>query len=151
MSIGKWGVFLYFPGIFFIPHYQRINTVRSFSVLFLTGLFYDHLFHHTFGFHAFIFSALYLIAKEFLHLEKKSSVQTLFFQVTLNLVIAVIWASFCLIQSSSSGIWPFSRFIFDCLLSTLLIVPISMWFMNFCSALIDRIEHSETSTPTSNI
>ena len=98
-----------------------------------------------------LFSVPFILSQRVSSPRKKSSVQTLFFQVTLNLVIAVIWASFCLIQSSSSGIWPFSRFIVDCLLSTLLIVPISMWFMNFCSALIDRIEHSETSAPTSNI
>jgi len=139
---GYWGVFLYLPGVLFIPHYQVLNLGRSLTGLFITGLFYDHLFHHTFGFHAFIFCFIFLISKEFFHLGKQSFNQIVLFQALINLTMGAIWALSCFTQNSLLGVWPIQRFIIDILISTLLLIPISIWFTNFCDAWMGRFHLS---------
>ena len=92
--IGKWGFYLYLPGLFLIPHYQLLGLNRSLPALFLSGLTFDHFFNHTLGFHAFAMCLIFLIAREFLHLGKQSSVQITIFQLIANLIMAILWAIF---------------------------------------------------------
>ena len=138
--IGKWGFFLYLPGLLFIPHYQLLGLNRSLPALFLSGLSFDLFFNHTLGFHAFAMCLIFLIAREFLHLGKQSSMQITIFQLFTNLIMAILWAMFCTSSQTSLASWTWTRFLIELSLSMLFLIPLSLWFSSFCNSLIMGIK-----------
>ena len=145
--IGKWGFFLYLPGLLFIPHYQLLGLNRSLPALFLSGLSFDLFFNHTLGFHAFAMCLIFLIAREFLHFGKQSSIQTTIFQLIANLIMAILWAIFCTSFQSILAPWKWARFLIELALSILLLIPLSLWFSSFCNSLIMGIKPISEGLP----
>jgi hypothetical protein len=138
--IGKWGFFLYLPGLLFIPHYQLLGLNRSLPALFLSGLSFDLFFNHTLGFHAFAMCLIFLIAREILHLGKQSSMQITIFQLITNLIMAILWAMFCTSSQTSLASWTWTRFLIELPLSMVFLIPLSLWFSSFCNSLIMGIK-----------
>jgi hypothetical protein len=145
--IGKWGFYLYLPGLFLIPHYQLLGLNRSLPALFLSGLTFDHFFNHTLGFHAFAMCLIFLIARDFLHLGKQSSVQITIFQLIANLIMAILWAIFCTLFQSLLAPWTWARFLIELSLSMLFLIPLSLWFSSFCNSLIMGIKPTSDGLP----
>jgi len=138
-SISQWGFFFYLPGLFFLPHYQILEVNRSLPAIFISGLCFDHFFNHTLGFHAFAMCLLFLIAREFLHLGKQSPIQITIFQALTNLILAIGWGLFCAFFESNLSNWNWERFLIEVPLSLLFLIPLSLWFPNFCTSLINRV------------
>ena len=145
--IGKWGFFLYLPGLLFIPHYQLLGLNRSLPALFLSGLSFDLFFNHTLGFHAFAMCLIFLIAREFLHLGKQSSMQITIFQLFTNLIMAILWAMFCTSSQTSLASWTWTRFLIELPLSMVFLIPLSLWFSSFCNSLIMGIKPTSQGLP----
>jgi hypothetical protein len=145
--IGKWGFFLYLPGLLFIPHYQLLGLNRSLPALFLSGLSFDLFFNHTLGFHAFAMCLIFLIAREFLHLGKQSSIQITIFQLIANLIMAILWAILCTSFQPSLASWTWTRFLIELPLSMVFLIPLSLWFSSFCNSLIMGIKPTSEGLP----
>ena len=131
---GPWGVFLYLPGLFFLPHYQLLDSYRSLLSLLLTGFLLDHCFNHPFGFHAFFLGLIYLLTKDFFHLGKQIFKQIIVYQICANSLLAFLWFLF-------SG-WGIVRFLSDLFFSTLLIIPLSLWHSSLCNLLTQQASPS---------
>jgi hypothetical protein len=83
---------------------------------------------------------IFLIAREFLHLGKQSSVQITIFQLIANLIMAILWAIFCTLFQSLLAPWTWARFLIELSLSMLFLIPLSLWFSSFCNSLIMGIK-----------
>jgi len=139
--INPWGFFLYLPGLFFIPHLQLIDSYRGIFCLLICGFFQDHFLGHIFGFHGFCLPFLYLIFKEFFHLGKQTSQQIIIFQLMINFGMTMAWTITCSYLSNYPNPWIVSKFLADLLVSSLILIPLSLWHTQFCSKLIDLLAH----------
>ena len=140
--IGPWGLFLYLPGLFLLPHYQLLDPYRVLSSLILTGLFIDLFFNHFLGVHAVLLGLIFHLSKEFFHLGKQSSKQIILFQGIANFLMAFLWFLLCEFENLYSATWSVGRFLSDIIISTFVLIPISFWHTHFCNQLIQRFEPS---------
>ena len=143
--ICPWGIFLYLPGLFFLPHYQILDTLRGLICIIICGLIFDLFFNHSFGFHGFLFGLLFLLSCEFFHIGKQSPLQVLIFQGIVNLICAIAWTCFSHFLDSDLSSWSILRMVSDLTISFLLFVPLSLWFIKFSSAMIHLVESSRSN------
>ena len=140
--LSPWGFFLHMPGIFFLPHYQLLDSNRSLISLALSGFAFDHFFNHSFGFHSFSLGLIFLISRGFFHIGKQSKKEIIIFQVVTNFVISLMWVVFLEIGNFTISSWEITRFFSDILFSTIFIIPISFWYLQFCSRIVNHFEPS---------
>jgi hypothetical protein len=141
--LSPWGIFLYLPGLFVLPHYQLLDPYRS-----LVSILVSDLFNHLFGFHAFILGFIYLISKEYFHLGKQSSKEIVAFQILANFVIALIWFFQCGFSQSTIGDWELIRFLPDLIVSSLVLIPVSAWQTSLGHSILHHFEPSESQALT---
>jgi len=137
-----WGVFLYLPGLFLLPHYQLLDPYRSLISILLTGFVLDFMFNHLLGFHAFILGLIYLISKAYFHLSKQSSKEIIAFQLIVNFSISLIWFFQCGFIRSTIGDWELIRFLTDLFVSSLVLIPVSAWQTSLSNSLLYHFEPS---------
>ena len=137
---GPLGFFLYLPGLFFLPHYQLLDSYRTLVSLLFTGFILDHFFNHTFGFHAFFLGLIYLLTKDFFHIGKQSFNQIVVYQVCSNSLLAFLWFL--------SSDWAIQRFFSDLFISTILIIPLSFWHSSLCNFLAQKSNPFWENNPT---
>jgi hypothetical protein len=135
--INPYGFFLYLPGLLCIPQYQWIDPYRGLVSLLISGFIWDHFFTHTFGFHAFLLSFLFLLIRQLLHLGKQTKQQILYFHLVINIVLASAWFLTSNLFYIGLGDWNVGRFFSDLLLSSIILIPISFWHSQFSSKLVD--------------
>jgi hypothetical protein len=144
--LSPWGIFLYLPGLFLLPHYQLLDPYRSLVSILISGFALDHLFNHLLGFHAFILGFIYLISKEYFHLGKQSSKEIVAFQLLANFGIALIWFFQCGFSQSIIGEWQLIRFLPDLIVSSLVLIPVSAWQTSLGRSILYHFEPSEGQT-----
>ena len=137
-----WGIFVYLPGLLIIPQYQLLDSYRGVVSLLLSGFLWDHFFNHTLGFHAFLFGLIFLISREFIRSGKQNPKFIILYQQTTNFILAVLWFLLCGLDNPENGNWYLSRLMSDILISALLLIPISYWYIKFCNELVYRFEPS---------
>ncbi len=135
-TLNPWGIFLYLPGLFFLPHYQLLDSYRSLISLGLSGFFLDNLLNHGFGFHAFFLGFVYLLSKEFFHFGKQGPKEIIIFQGITNFLLSITWLICCGFFHSNYSNWDLSRFLPDILISTLILIPVSIWYAEFCNKIM---------------
>ncbi len=140
--LGPLGVFLFLPGLFFLPHYQLLDSYRCIFCLLVSGFLVDHFFNYVFGFHAFLFAVIYFVSKEFFHIGKQSFKQILIYQLSANLILALVWLLYTGIAESNYSAWGFRRFFSDFLISSILMIPLSLWYSQFCNQVLYRFGSS---------
>ena len=136
--LGTWGVFLFLPGLFFLPHYQLLDSYRCIFCLLVSGFLVDHFFNYVFGFHAFLFAVIYFVSKEFFHIGKQSFKQILIYQLSANLILALVWLVYTSTLVIDYSAWDLRRFFSDFLISSILLVPLSLWYSQFCNQVLQR-------------
>jgi len=148
--ISPWGICLYLPGLFFLPHFRWIDPYRGMVSLLICGFLWDHFFSHTIGFHAFLLSFLFLTFKGILHTGKQTPQQVYIFQLIINLGLALSWFVACNLIPSGLGGWHIGRFLADLILSSLMLIPVSIWHTQFSSKMIHLLTdvHRLDSSPS---
>lgn len=141
-----WGIFLYLPGLFLLPHYQLLDPYRSLISILMTGFVLDYFFNHLPGFHAFTLGLIYLISKEYFHLSKQSSKEIVVFQLIANFGISLIWFCQCGFNQSTIGDWQLIRFLPDLIISSLVLIPVSVWQTSLSNSLLYHYEPSAGQT-----
>lgn len=142
-TVGSWGFFLYVPALFFLPATLFLERLRALILLFLTGLLYDLSIHSTLGFHGFCLCTAYLIWQEIFKLGRKGLAhQPVSLQLGINLLFGVMWALYAYFFSSFTGVWEWSRIAMDLIFSSLLIIPIGIWFPRFCTSFTELFQGS---------
>jgi len=139
-TLGTFGLFLYLPGLLFLQTGLFLGTRQTLTLLFLTGLLYDHSVKSTFGFHGLCLCFSYLCIQEIFKLGKDFKFgQPLTVQVSLNLIIGIFWLAFSQISRPFSASWGIGQAILDLTISTILIIPIGAWYSSFCKRLIMKL------------
>lgn len=138
--LGPWGIFLFLGGLFFLPHYQLLDPYRALLSLLLSGFWIDHSFNYTLGFHAFFLGLIFHFAREFFNLGKQDRPKIILYQGFANFVLAFLWFLLADLGSSKSSTWMVSRFLSDFLVSTIFLIPISLWYTKFCDVLLEGVE-----------
>jgi hypothetical protein len=137
---GLAGVVFYFPGLFIFPTCILLDRRHAPPVLFVIGLAFDNSFGTAFGFHGIGFCFLYFITVGLFHSGQKSApIRPTTFQIAGNLVLATSWFVGLKLGIQSHGGWPFFRFAFDLLCSTILLIPLVHWYPIFCSCLLELL------------
>ena len=137
--INPYGFFIYLPGLLYVHLYHWIDPYRGLISLLICGFMWDHFFFHTFGFHAFLLSLLFLLIRQFLHSAKQTRQQILYLHIGINSVLAVAWFLTTHLMQTEFGTWKIGRFFSDLFLSSIIIIPISFWHTQFSSKLIDLL------------
>ena len=135
--ISPYGFFIYLPGLLCIPQYQWLDPYRGLISLLISGFLWDHFFCHTFGFHAFLLSLLFLLVRQFLHSGKQTRQQILYFHLAINFILAASWFLTSNLMQTGLGDWKIGRFFSDLLLSSIILIPISFWHTQFSTKLVD--------------
>jgi len=137
-NLGQLGFFVYAPILFFLPALLFLDRVRAIIILFISGILYDLSNYVLLGFHGFFLCFVYLLWQEIFKVSKRGihSHPTII-QVFINLFLGLNWALFLNLFSSGKENWGWQRLIIDLSLSSLFIIPVGIWFPQFCSSLLD--------------
>ena len=133
-KLGQFGVFLYLPGLFFLPGALYLDHLRGMPVAFVTGLLLDQQIQVTFGFHAFVLAGLHALGSRWVRGSNfRKDLSPLLFQLPANVFCFILWF-FCIKMGIDSLDWSFSRLFLDFLASTIALIPLAIWVPSFAKS-----------------
>lgn len=128
-TLGSYGIFITMSGIFFFSATILLEGIRAIVALFITGLFLDVQMHTPFGFQAFAFIIFHILLKNWpFNVKPQENFHPVIIQVVCNSIIMI----FCLVFSFFAyEEINFLRFCTDFFFSTLILIPLGIWNLNF--------------------
>ena len=136
-KLGQFGLFVYLPGLFFLPGALYLDHPRGMTVAFLTGLFLDQQVETTFGFHAFVLAGMHALCSGWIRASNfRKDLSPLLFQLPANLLCFVLWLLWVKVLQGGSLDWSLGRWSLDLLVSIFAILPLAIWLPSFARSSI---------------
>lgn len=138
-TLGKYGVFLFVPGLFFFSVSMHLRGARAMLVLFSTGFLLDFQFHTYFGFHPFLLVVFHLIGTMFVQMGKQGErIRPLLFQLIAQILISSLWYFPISMKFDDATNYLKLRFLTDQIISVMVLVPLCLWFHNFVQIILQK-------------
>mgnify|MGYP001223103717 CR=1 FL=1 len=142
-KLGQFGVFLYLPGLFFLPGALYLDNLRGIPLAFTTGLLLDQQLECAFGFHAFALTTLHLLGTRWVRgISYRRELMPLLLQLPANLLLFLLLLGWVKILENGSQDWKMARWGSDLMFSTLLLVPLAIWVPRFTNSLLEIVRLS---------
>ncbi|MBU62364.1 MAG: rod shape-determining protein MreD [Opitutae bacterium] len=129
---GRYGIYFYLPGLFFLFGSTRLSNRNGAMVAFLTGLLIDSTTTSPFGLHAFGLTLCHLIAREGGEgMEATRGIRPHIYQQLANLLLIATLTISSFVQSAETSFQGWHRLSIDIIASQLLLFLLGSWFLAF--------------------
>lgn len=139
-EIAQWGIFIFVPGLFYLSSSILLNWWQGILGCLIIGLLLDSVYHTPFGFLGFTLPLLCLLGKGWLkNTSNNRPWRSVLFQVITNIGTGIGLFVVLIFQDLSLNNMILSRFITDLLLSSILLIPLCSWMIDFTNKIIEKI------------
>lgn len=139
-ELSQWGIFIFVPGLFYLSSSILLNWWQGILGCSIIGLLLDSVYHTPFGFLGFTLPILCLLGKRWLkNTSNNRPWRTVLFQVTTNIGTGIGLLVVLFFQDISFKNLSFPRLITDLLLSSILLIPLCFWMLDFTIKVIEKI------------
>ena len=139
-ELSRWGISIFLPGLFFLSSSILLNWWQGILGCTIIGLFLDSVYHTPFGFLGFTLPLLCLAGKRWLkNTSNNRPWRSVLFQVITNIGTAFFLLAVLFIQDLSFNKFNFTRLITDLILSSILLIPLCIWLLEFTIIVIEKV------------
>ena len=139
-ELSRWGISMFLPGLFFLSSSILLNWWQSILGCTIIGLFLDSVYHTPFGFFGFTLPLLCIAGKRWLNNTSNNRPwRSVLFQVIMNIGTGFFLFVLLFIQDSSFNNLNINRLITDLILSSILLIPLCFWLLDFTIIVIEKI------------
>lgn len=139
-ELSQWGIFIFVPGLFYLSSSILLNWWQGILGCSIIGFMLDSAYHTPFGFLGFTLPLLCLLAKGWLrNTSNNRPWRSVLFQVITNIGTGIALFFILFFQDLSLNNLKFSRLITDLLLSSILLIPLCFWMLDFTIKVIEKI------------
>ena len=139
-ELSRWGISIFLPGLFFLSSSILLNWWQGILGCTIIGLFLDSVYHTPFGFLGFTLPLLCLAGKRWLkNTSNNRPWRSVLFQVITNMGTAFFLLAVLFIQDLSFNKFNFTRLITDLVLSSILLIPLCFWLLEFTIIVIEKV------------